>query len=104
MYFWPQIEIKMNVLSMLTSKILIKFAGPLAQSVSDNGPLNPSTHQLIDSTLQPINPSTHRLIDQPSTLIPLPPSLYSHPATLIGECIYIYTYIHYNIYTFFENL
>ena len=40
-----------------------KFAGPLAQSVSDNGPLFPSTHQPINSSIQPINPSTHRLID-----------------------------------------
>ena len=40
-----------------------KFAGPLAQSVSDNRPLNPSTHQPINSSIQPINPSTHRLIE-----------------------------------------
>ena len=37
-----------------------KFAGPLAQSVSDNGPYVPSPHQPINSSIQPINPSTHR--------------------------------------------
>ena len=43
-----------------------KFAGPLAQSVSDNGP---STHQPIDSSIQPINPSTHQLIESTHQLI-----------------------------------
>ena len=42
-----------------------KFAGPLAQSVSDNGPYFPSTHQPINSSNQLINSSTHQPIDQP---------------------------------------
>ena len=70
-----------------------KFAGPLAQCVSDNGPLNPSTHQLIDSTHQPINPSTHRLIDQP---------IIDSTHRLIDESINVLMYQ--CIEPFFDNL
>ena len=54
---------------------IIKFAGPLAQSVSDNQHYFPSTHNPhpSTSTLIPFNPL-------PSSLIPLPSSLYPQPS------------------------